>query len=578
MSPLADEQGIALIMALGIMLILTIALTTIAFLTTHGTQDAQRTNAGQRATALAEAGVNNAVAVLNKNYPAANPPGPSNLLPPTTTTYPGGTVTWSGSLVQSPQNSGWPYQWNITAVGDVKNPSGPGVSDIKRTLTAVVPITLPTTWQQNSGQSAINFIYAFHNITFSQSAVIEAPIYATGNLELDNTSWVSETVPASATNPAHPNLLAVGGTLLLSNQYNPNKGPNNNGNHIGEWIGDGSGTTYQHEQSSGQLAEVYVAGNCSSFNNSSWHSPCQEGDGVKPGSTRDSIYAQNQSAGNIPTTFPPPDVSNFFSQIPNMTCCYPISTGGSVTSNNTPPQSDPSPPADTYMGFWWTWADLGPRNQCDPTKSTGAYPTFDNNGTMDGNMPTWNLTGAAYDCVRGSHFIDWDPTTKKLTINGTIFYDGNVCVGSSGCGTNVNATYTGSGSIILTGSFSMVNGDNMCVPPALSGGGCDATVSWNPNNSSLGVIAYGNDGSGNSIAIKKGQIQALLMGYHDVYCEPASGTFVQGPLISVDADVICGNSNTLSFPAISFPSTGFAGSTGPLPPAVILPPVQYGGG
>ena len=67
---LRDERGMALVMALGIMLVLTITLTTVITFTAAGSRDSHRVNAGQKATALAEAGVNNALAVLTQNYPA----------------------------------------------------------------------------------------------------------------------------------------------------------------------------------------------------------------------------------------------------------------------------------------------------------------------------------------------------------------------------------------------------------------------------------------------------------------------------------------------------------------------------
>src|SRR4051794_21015765 len=67
---LSDERGIALIMVLGIMLVLTIALTTTIYLTSSSGRHASSSNAGQKAYALAEAGVNNAVAVLNSHYPS----------------------------------------------------------------------------------------------------------------------------------------------------------------------------------------------------------------------------------------------------------------------------------------------------------------------------------------------------------------------------------------------------------------------------------------------------------------------------------------------------------------------------
>jgi hypothetical protein len=63
-----------------------------------------------------------------------------------------------------------------------------------------------------------------------------------------------------------------------------------------------------------------------------------------------------------------------------------------------------------------------------------------------------------------------------------------------------------------------------------------------------------------------------------VYCDPASGTLVQGPMVSVHASVSCGQSGELRFPAISFASSGQDGLTGPLPLPVLQPPIQFGGG
>src|SRR5213592_1826658 len=69
---LRDESGIALV--------LTIALGTTIYLAASAARDAHRTNGGQKAYALGEAGVNNAIAVLNTSYPGATIyPGDQNL-------------------------------------------------------------------------------------------------------------------------------------------------------------------------------------------------------------------------------------------------------------------------------------------------------------------------------------------------------------------------------------------------------------------------------------------------------------------------------------------------------------------
>ena len=75
---LHDERGIALIMALGILFVLTISLGTVIYVTSASARHAEHSNAGQKAYALAEAGVNNAMAVLNANYPDKTNPYPGN--------------------------------------------------------------------------------------------------------------------------------------------------------------------------------------------------------------------------------------------------------------------------------------------------------------------------------------------------------------------------------------------------------------------------------------------------------------------------------------------------------------------
>src|SRR4051812_22676518 len=56
---LREEEGIALVLAVLIMLVLTLALTTVIVMTAAGARDAQRSNAGQKASALADSGIDN---------------------------------------------------------------------------------------------------------------------------------------------------------------------------------------------------------------------------------------------------------------------------------------------------------------------------------------------------------------------------------------------------------------------------------------------------------------------------------------------------------------------------------------
>ena len=84
---LGDERGIALVLALGIMLVLVVALTSTVYMTSSSGRHANVTNAGQRVYALAETGLNNAIAVLHAHYPD------------TTNAYPGDRCVLNAQLV-----------------------------------------------------------------------------------------------------------------------------------------------------------------------------------------------------------------------------------------------------------------------------------------------------------------------------------------------------------------------------------------------------------------------------------------------------------------------------------------------
>src|SRR3954447_537431 len=62
---LRSERGMALIMAIGITSVLGIAGATAVAYSTSGAQEAQQSGSRQNAFSLAEAGINNAMAVLN---------------------------------------------------------------------------------------------------------------------------------------------------------------------------------------------------------------------------------------------------------------------------------------------------------------------------------------------------------------------------------------------------------------------------------------------------------------------------------------------------------------------------------
>ena len=119
-----------------------------------------------------------------------------------------------------------------------------------------------------------------------------------------------------------------------------------------------------------------------------------------------------------------------------------------------------------------------------PTCSTGSF-TFDNNTTMDASLPTTMLfSGSNFNCtVKDSAgnlvgSLAWDNPTKTLTIDGTIFIDGDINMPSGTLNYNGNGTIYINGSLNGGGNFS---GTSICgpafTPLVASGYGCPGK--WN---------------------------------------------------------------------------------------------------
>jgi hypothetical protein len=379
----------------------------------------------------------------------------------------------------------------------------------------------------------MDWVYGNQDVNFSQSMNVASPVYAVRDITLSNSATISETIPASLTLPARPNRVYAGRYLSLSS-------PQNQVGHVNTPPGD--------------LGEIHAGGigdpngyNCKSKATPSAHA-CAWG-------------ATDQIWGGVhDNVFP---LAGFYN--PSLTCCSPVAWAA-------PADGTLHPATTSYMGFWYLNAGLGPKTPC--ATSSGAPPTFDADTTLNQSAYTqaapFDLTGANYSCTSadGQTKLAWNGTT--LTIKGTVFIDGSALSSSNG------ARYVGKGTIILSGLYSMSNGTALCAN--LSGGGCDKTAPWDADTTALAIVTDGIDASGNGINIKKGNFQGLLLANGNVYGEPASGTLVIGPMVSVYGSVSVGQSGTLQFPPISFAGSGTDGLTGPLPLPRLLSPIQFGGG
>jgi Tfp pilus assembly protein PilX len=166
-----DESGVALVMALGILLVLMIVVTTVIFFTSANSRHANTSQASQQAFELAEAGLNNASSVLFK----ASDPSASTAVPAGSTALNGGTISWSGLLLGT--------IWTLTGTGTVTNPAVPG-GTVTRTVTKQFSITLvpAPAWSFNYSDATTGCL------TVSNNAVVTAPLYVRGNMCLSNNS------------------------------------------------------------------------------------------------------------------------------------------------------------------------------------------------------------------------------------------------------------------------------------------------------------------------------------------------------------------------------------------------------
>ena len=196
---LQSERGMALIMAIGITSVLGIAGATAVAYSTSGAQESQQSGARQNAFSLAEAGINDSMAVLN--LPTNNALDPDTLNKCTSNetkygttgsnptsisswrhdSYANGTVDWCGTLNRSTA------QWYLTSIGNMKNPGRSGY--VTRTLQATVSV-VPTLTQPLNNPSW-NYIYATHtgstcDQTLSNNVSGGSWMYVAGNLCLSH--------------------------------------------------------------------------------------------------------------------------------------------------------------------------------------------------------------------------------------------------------------------------------------------------------------------------------------------------------------------------------------------------------
>jgi Tfp pilus assembly protein PilX len=187
LTPLRCERGMTLVLTLGVLTALSATVIVVIQYGSASGREAGMFKTDKQAFALAEAGMNNAIAVLNQ--PTNNALDP-DILPARTTDYEGGRVVWSGTLDRAAA------VWTLTATGYSRNPTGPnGSSDIKRTLNAKVTV-VPTLTQPLNNPSW-NYLFSKStslspcDMTLSNNLGGSSRLYVAGDLCLSQNAGVN---------------------------------------------------------------------------------------------------------------------------------------------------------------------------------------------------------------------------------------------------------------------------------------------------------------------------------------------------------------------------------------------------
>jgi Tfp pilus assembly protein PilX len=378
---LRRQDGITLIMAIGVLGVLTMTGTTLIYYSSTNARTAAYSDDKSGAYDLAEAGINEMMAILSR---PENNALKGDLLPQTTSTYPDGTVTWSGTLNALTQT------WSLTSTGVIKNPTGQTAADVRRTLGAQVPVTPTLTQPLNN--PAWNYIYSTAtgspcDMTVSNNVAGSSRLYVEGNLCLSNNVVISQTS------------LMVKGNLDLSNN-----------------AAVGASTSMSTR------VETYVGGNCR-YGGGSWATPCTGNqDSRQIYSKKDGPSYVVGVSNTVPViAAPAADFETWYANAipgPTQDC-----TSGNGARSGTPPVWDNDGVRNNSIG---TVFELTPAGSYTCRVGPAATPT----GELSWNATTKVLT------VAGTVFIDGSASISNGALNqyngqATIYLSGTLMLGNN---------------------------------------------------------------------------------------------------------------------------------------------------
>lgn len=592
---LRSEEGITLILAIIVLGVLSLTGASMIYYSSSNSRSASISKSSETAYSLAEAGIAQALSVLNN---AVNPLT-GTLLQSTTVHLEGGTATYSGTLNGE--------VWTITSTGEVANPTG-GTA-LTRTLTRSAQV-----YGLNSGATlgAWSRWYADSTSCLTiEDVTITMPIATRGGLCLRNAAQITgsgttvevggnvtmtRTTQSSTRNPT-----SAAGWTNSANVYSSNnsdasaalsggaqsanldvtgfgfaipasatimgvrvdveraasntssvedfdvsvlKGGSSTGitDHAvaGAW---GTSDSTRNYGNSGDLwGTTWTPANVNAANfglrfkvrNLSWSSRTAFVDHVDI-----TVYYQPVPTTTIGTAAEPvkgahvAGTCKFDTQVAHTPCSATDMVWAETIDSS--PQNLSKPAVD--MAYWYDQAKPGPQNNC----TTGSFPGgFDNNSTYNNS-----LTGAAevtptnssYTCqvkdANGSILgeLSWNHVTHVLTIKGTVFIDGDFRFDDDG----QIVHYQGRGIIYAAGDIEF---DELVCAGGTGTTSCvnsPGMASWDPTQNMMIVLAGGNaeydQGSTQAQSTPSG-LQGLIYAKGD--CTVHENFHTSGPIVCDD--------------------------------------------
>lgn len=470
------EDGMALVLAVLVLAIVTIAAASAIYYTSASQQDANSKKGELSAYSLAQAALSNANAQLISHYyddtgqpkdnstsltdqaswaPSGSQQSPTSTLACTSTST---CMSWSAELCPDgtcPSGStigisGFQRaMWHITGKGTAPNPSAS--TPLTRTITIDVPVEQPTQPVHNPS-SIFDSFYSGKgptpgacDMTMDQGTVFHAAVYVVGNLCISN--------PKAGV--FSPGTLAVGGSLTMTD------------GNVGA-------------DASSPLSSVGVAGYCTTKNGGTT-SPCQLTQVTTGGTTYYTDDPTQPSKGEIFST----------SQVSN-----------SPTFPPTPSVDFSGPMMDSK-----SYSCSGPSGH-----ETLATSPFD------------LAPSTSYSCtVASGAYIDWDASTSTLKVSGNVYIPGNLETTGSG----PNIVYSGIGGIFVGGTVTFANNTSICV--GVQGGSHDCPNGANYDTSKdFLLIAAQQAISGDNLGLEGGLYSNQTITFR------TGQTYIYGPLITPD--------------------------------------------